>query len=147
MDMNKSFCLKTEQRDPRWILIDAKDLIVGRLATRVADILRGKDEVFYTPHTDSGDYVVIINAEKLVFTGNKLEKKEYTRYTGWMGGQKTMTAKQMLARHPEDIITLAVKRMLPKNKLARQQIRRLKVYIGTEHPHIAQIHTTNTKAK
>jgi large subunit ribosomal protein L13 len=145
MDMNKSFCLKTEQRDPRWILIDAKDLIVGRLATRVADILRGKDEVFYTPHTDSGDYVVIINAEKLVFTGNKLEQKEYTRYTGWMGGQKTMTAKQMLARHPEDIITLAVKRMLPKNKLARQQIRRLKVYVGAQHPHIAQISTTEAK--
>lgn len=145
--MNKSFCLKNEQKDPRWILIDAKDLIVGRLATRVADILRGKDEVFYTPHTDSGDYVVIINAEKLVFTGNKLEQKEYTRYTGWMGGQKTMTAKQMLARHPEDIITLAVKRMLPKNKLARQQIRRLKVYVGAEHPHIAQIHTTDIKAK
>ncbi len=143
--MNKSFCLKTEQRDPRWILIDAKDLIVGRLATRVADILRGKDEVFYTPHTDSGDYVVIINAEKLVFTGNKLEQKEYTRYTGWMGGQKTMTAKQMLARHPEDIITLAVKRMLPKNKLARQQIRRLKVYVGAQHPHIAQISTTEAK--
>ena len=143
--MNKSFCLKTEQRDPRWILIDAKDLVVGRLATRVADILRGKDEVFYTPHTDSGDYVVIINAEKLVFTGNKLEQKEYTRYTGWMGGQKTMTAKQMLARHPEDIITLAVKRMLPKNKLARQQIRRLKVYVGAQHPHIAQISTTEAK--
>ena len=143
--MNKSFCLKTEQRDRRWILIDAKDLVVGRLATRVADILRGKDEVFYTPHTDSGDYVVIINAEKLVFTGNKLEQKEYTRYTGWMGGQKTMTAKQMLARHPEDIITLAVKRMLPKNKLARQQIRRLKVYVGAQHPHIAQISTTEAK--
>lgn len=145
--MNKSFCLKNEQRDPRWILIDGKDQVVGRLATRVADILRGKDEVFYTPHTDSGDYVVIINAEKLVFTGSKLEQKEYTRYTGWMGGQKTMTAKQMLARHPEDIITLAVKRMLPKNLLARKQIRRLKVYVGAAHPHIAQIHTTDIKAK
>jgi len=147
MDMNKSFCLKNEQRDPRWILIDGKDQVVGRLATRIADILRGKDEVFYTPHTDSGDYVVLINAEKLVFTGDKLEQKEYTRYTGWMGGQKTMTAKQLLARHPEDIITLAVKRMLPKNKLARKQIRRLKVYVGAQHPHIAQIHTTDTKAK
>ena len=117
MNMNRSFVLKKEDRKPQWRVIDAKGQVLGRLATQIADILRGKDKPFYTPHTDSGDYVVIINAEKIVLTGNKLEDKEYVRYSGWMGGQKITTAQEMLAKHPERIIEHAVKGMLPKNKL------------------------------
>ena len=139
MLMNKAFYLKNEERDPKWRVIDADGQVLGRLATQLADILRGKDKPEFTLHTDCGDYVVIINAEKIKLTGDKWNQKEYARYTGWMGGYKVRTAKEMLVLHPEDIITLAVQRMLPKNKLSRQIIKKLKVYTGSKHPHAAQI--------
>lgn len=139
MDMNKAFLMKKEARSPRWKLIDAKGKTVGRLATLIADTLRGKDKAEYTPHTDTGDYVVVINAAEVVFTGNKWEDKIYDRYTGWMGGYKEVAAKDMLKKHPERILEAAVKGMLPKNKLNRQVIKKLKIYAGAEHPHQAQV--------
>src|SRR3989304_4122852 len=138
MDMNKAFYLKNEAKDPKWRVIDAQGKILGRLATEVADMLRGKNKPYYTPHTDSGDYIVIINAEKIELTGDKWEKKEYARYTGWMGGYKITTAKEMLKKFPERLIEHAVKGMLPKNKLNDQIIKKLKVYAGAVHPHTAQ---------
>ncbi len=139
MNMNKSFVLKKEERKPQWRLMDAEGKVLGRLATHIADVLRGKDKPYYTPHTDSGDYVVVINADKIVLTGNKWEDKEYVRYSGWFGGKKVATAQEMKEKHPTAIIELAVKGMLPKNKLNREIIKKLKVYTGTEHPHKAQI--------
>ena len=121
------------------VYIDADGKTLGRLATQVADVLRGKDRATFTPHTDSGDYVIIINAEKIHLTGNKWEDKEYRRYTGWMGGYKVRTAKEMLQKHPTEIITKAVQGMLPKNRLSRQIIKKLKVYVGDKHPHQAQL--------
>jgi large subunit ribosomal protein L13 len=137
MDMNKAFFLRKEDRAPQWWIIDAEGQVLGRLATQIADVLRGKNKAIYTPHTDTGDYVVVINAEKIVLTGNKWEAKEYARYTGYIGGLKITTAEEMLAKHPTDIIEFAVKGMLPKNTLSRQIIKKLKVYVGTEHPHMA----------
>jgi len=139
VDFNKAFYLKNEDRKPQWHLIDAEGQILGRLATKIADILRGKNRPTYTPHTDSGDYVVVINSDKIVMTGNKMEDKIYDRYTGWMGGYKVATAKEVMEKHPTRIVELAVKRMLPKNKLNRQIFKKLKVYAGSEHPHEAQL--------
>lgn len=138
MDMNKIFFLRKEDRQPKWHVIDAKGKILGRLATEIADILRGKNKPEFTPHADAGDYVVVINAEQVALTGNKWEGKEYDRYTGWMGGYKVTTAKDLLAKHPTHLVELAVRGMLPKNKLNREVIKKLKVYVGTEHPHKAQ---------
>ncbi len=138
MDMNKAFFLKKEEQQPQWWLIDAEGQVLGRLATRIADVLRGRHKAAYTPHSDAGDYIVVINAEKIVLTGNKLEDKIYDRYTGWMGGYKVTTAKEMLQKFPERVIEHAVKGMLPKNKLSDQMIKKLKVYAGTNHPHAAQ---------
>ncbi|HBR71175.1 TPA: 50S ribosomal protein L13 [Candidatus Dependentiae bacterium] len=137
--MNRAFYLRNEDRQPQWVLIDAQDKVLGRLATEIADILRGKNKPQYTPHADAGDYVVVINAEKVKLTGNKVEQKTYVRYSGWIGGKKETTVEQMLIKHPTFIVEHAVKGMLPKNKLARQQIRKLKVYVGSEHPHKAQL--------
>jgi len=137
--MNKSFVLKKEERRPQWRLIDAEGKILGRLATQIADALRGKDKPYYTPHTDSGDYVVVINAEKVALSGNKMEDKEYIRVSGWMGGKKVATAKEVLEKHPTWLIEKAVKGMLPKNKLNKEIIKKLKVYVGPEHPHKAQV--------
>lgn len=139
MDMNKSFRLHTEDAAPAWRVIDAEGKVLGRLATHIADALRGKDKAYYTPHTDSGDYIVVINAEKIKLTGNKLEGKIYDRYSGWMGGYKVTSAKDMLAKKPEFLIEHAVKGMLPKNKLSDAIIKKLKVYAGPEHPHKAQV--------
>lgn len=139
MDMNRAFFLKKEARKPQWHVIDAEGLVVGRLATQIADRLRGKDKEFYTPHTDSGDYIIVINANKIKFTGNKWEDKVYESYSGWIGGLKTLTAKQVLAKDPAKIIELAVKRMLPKNILSRYILRKLRVYGDGKHPHFAQI--------
>ena len=141
MLMNKAFYLKNEERAPKWRVIDAEGQVLGRLATQLADILRGKDKPEFTLHTDCGDYVVVINAEKIKLTGDKWDDKLYERYTGYMGGYKTRTAKEMRTLYPEDIITLAVQRMLPKNRLSRQVIKKLKVYKGAQHPHAAQIQT------
>jgi len=139
MDLNRVFYLKKEDRKPEWQLIDAEGLVLGRLATKIADILRGKDKPNYTPHTDSGDYVVVINADKVVLTGNKMDSKIYANYSGWIGGYKEVKAKDLMQKHPTQLIELAVKRMLPKNKLNRQILKKLKIYVGTEHPHQAQI--------
>lgn len=136
--MNRTYFHRSEKHTPKWRIIDAQGKIVGRLATQIADILRGKDTPEYTPHADAGDYVVVINAEKVIFTGNKLQDKKYEWYTGYMGGLKSLTAAQMLARKPEEILRLAVKGMLPKSKLSNAMIKKLKVYAGAEHPHKAQ---------
>ncbi|MGE0207324.1 MAG: 50S ribosomal protein L13 [Candidatus Babeliales bacterium] len=139
MDFNKAFFLKKEDRKPRWIVIDAKGKILGRMATKIADILRGKDKPTYTPNQDGGDYVIVINAKEVKFTGDKLEGKIYDRYTGWMGGYKTITAGKLLEKNPEQVVELAVKRMLPKSKLGRAVFKKLKVYPTAEHPHRAQV--------
>jgi large subunit ribosomal protein L13 len=139
MDMNKTFFLRREDEQPRWRQIDAQGKIVGRLATEIADALRGKDRATYTPHADAGDYVVVINAEKIVFTGNKMTEKIYQRYTGYIGNRKEFTPANLMEKSPERIIELAVRGMLPKNKLARELLRKLRVYKGSEHPHAAQI--------
>lgn len=139
MSMNRSFVLKKEAVRPQWRVVDAKDQILGRLATKIADVLRGKDKPYYTPHTDSGDYVVVINAEKIALSGNKMEDKEYISYSGWMSGKKVTTAREMLEKHPTELIKHAVKGMLPKNKLSREIIKKLKIYVGSEHPHKAQV--------
>jgi large subunit ribosomal protein L13 len=145
MDMNKAFFLRKEDSNPQWRLIDAKGKVLGRLATEVSDILRGKDQPEYTAHTDCGDYVVIINAAHIVFTGNKLDGKVYLTYSGYQGGQKSKTAREMMAKNPAKVIELAVKRMLPshsKNPLSRQILKKLKVYPQAEHPHKAQFAAT-----
>lgn len=139
MDMNRTFFLKKEDEAPKWRVIDANGEILGRLATQIAEVLRGKDKAIYTPHSLAGDYVVIINADKIKLSGNKLEGKIYERYSGWIGGYKTETAKEVLSKHPERIIEHAVKLMLPKNKLNKEFMRRLKVYAGAEHPHQGQV--------
>jgi len=139
MSMNKHFVLKKEERAPQWRVFDAEGKILGRLATQIATVLRGKDKPYYTPHTDSGDYVVVINAEKVALSGNKMEDKEYIRFSGWMGGKKVATAKELLAKHPTQLVEKAVKGMLPKNKLNKEIFKKLKVYVGPEHPHKAQV--------
>jgi large subunit ribosomal protein L13 len=147
VDMNSAFYLKKEDNEhPNWRVIDANGKVLGRMATEIADILRGKDKAYFTPHTDSGDYVVVINASKVVLTGNKMEDKEYAHYTGWIGGRKVTTAKELMAKHPDRIITLAVKGMLPKNILSRYLLRKLRVYAGNEHPHSAQTPEAHKKA-
>jgi len=143
MDMNKAFYLKKEQIKPRWILIDGAGKVVGRLATEIADFLSGKKEVTFTPHAQQESYVVVINAEKIEFTGKKFEEKEYFWYTGWRGGQKTATPKDKMARDHEFVLRHAVKGMLRRNKLGNAEIRHLKIYAGAEHPHQAQIGTAS----
>jgi len=121
-----------------WYLVDAEDMVLGRLATQIATILRGKNKPYYSPHLDTGDYVVVINAEKVKLTGNKELQKTYKRYSGYPDGQTVISYKRMIQEHPERIIEKAVKGMLPKNILGRQIFTKLKVYAGTEHPHKAQ---------
>jgi large subunit ribosomal protein L13 len=124
------------QRD--WFVVDAEGKNLGRLATRIADALRGKRKPEYTPHVDTGDFVVVVNAEKIVVTGNKLESKRYYRHSGYPGGLRSRTLEEMLERRPEEVIRKAVRGMLPRNRLGRAQLRKLKVYAGPEHPHQAQ---------
>jgi large subunit ribosomal protein L13 len=126
----------TRRRD--WLLVDASGKTLGRLATQVADMLRGKRKPEYTPHIDTGDFVVVVNAEKVHVTGDKRAAKLYHRHSGYPGGLRTRTLEQMLERRPEEVIRLAVKGMLPRNRLARQQLGKLKVYAGPDHPHQAQ---------
>jgi large subunit ribosomal protein L13 len=139
MDMNKVFFLKKEDRKPLWHVIDATDKVLGRLCTEVADILRGKDKALYTSHTDGGDYVVITNCGKVRLTGNKLKQKMYASFSGYRSGLKLVAARDMLTKKPEYLIWHAVKGMLPKNKLNRQVLKKLKIYSGDEHPHKGQI--------
>ena len=138
MYTQKSFVLKPADAEKNWYLVDASGQTVGRLATKIADVLRGKNSPKYTPHTDSGDYVVVINAEKVVFTGDKLDKKVYYRHSGYVGGLKERTAREQLDRQPTKVLMSAVKGMLPKNSLGRKQLTKLKVFAGTEHDHEAQ---------
>jgi len=133
-----TFMAKPEQVTRRWLLIDATDQVVGRLAVQIANILRGKHRPQYTPHVQTGDYVIVINAEKIRFTGKKLQTKTYQWYTRYPGGLKTVLARDVMQKHPERILEAAVRRMVPRNKLGRQQMTKLKVYPGPSHPHQAQ---------
>lgn len=139
MDMNKTFYLRKEDRNPQWRVIDATGQSLGRLATQVATILRGKDQAMYTPHTDSGDYVIVVNASKVVLTGNKWNDKEYVRHSGYLGNRRVTKAKDLLAKDPREIITHAVKLMLPKNTLNKYILKKLRVYAQADHNHQAQI--------
>jgi len=133
--MNKAFYLPKEDSAPKWHIIDAKGKILGRLATQIADLLSGKGKTDFAPHTDNGDYVVIINSKKVVLSGNKMDQKIYTRVSGWIGGKKELLAKTVHEKDPTQLVHFAVKGMLPKNKLAAKMLTRLRVYAGEEHPH------------
>lgn len=134
----KTFVATPQNRQRDWVVVDASGQTLGRLATQIADRLRGKYKPEYTPHCDVGDFVIIINAEKIAVTGKKRTDKLYHRHTGYPGGLRTRTLQEMLDRRPEEVIRKAVKGMLPRNRLARQQLSKLKVYAGPEHPHEAQ---------
>ncbi len=134
----KTFVATPANRERTWHVVDAEGKTLGRLATKIADVLRGKHKPEYTPHCDTGDFVVVVNAEKIVVTGRKLEQKTYYRHSGYPGGLRSRTLTEMLERQPEEVIRKAVKGMLPRNKLARDQLLKLKVYAGPEHPHQAQ---------
>ena len=131
-------CSKTSRGRKKWYLVDATDKTLGRLSSKTASMLRGKHKPIFTPHVDCGDYVVVINAEKVKVTGKKLEDKEYKRHSGYPGGLKTVTLEKMLEDKPEDVMIHAVKGMLPKGKLGRQMLKKLRVYKGAEHDHSAQ---------
>ncbi|MDX9786966.1 MAG: 50S ribosomal protein L13 [Desulfobacterales bacterium] len=133
-----TYSAKDSDNQGKWLVVDAKDAVLGRLATAIASRLRGKHNPMYTPHADTGDSVIVVNAEKIVMTGRKLEQKNYYRHSGYMGGLKTITAKKLIEKRPEDVIRFAVKGMLPKNKLGRRLYKKLHVYAGENHPHTAQ---------
>jgi large subunit ribosomal protein L13 len=135
----KTYSPKAKDIERKWWLIDATDKRLGRLATQVANLLMGKHKTIYAPHTDTGDYVVVINAAKVKVTGNKAEQKVYYRYSGYPGGLKSQKFEDLLRANPSRVIELAVKRMLPHNSLGRAMFKKLKVYPGNEHPHRAQI--------
>jgi len=134
----KTYHAKPGEVEREWLLVDANDMVLGRLASRVAQILKGKNKPQYTPHVDTGDFVVVINAEKIRLTGNKMATKMAYRHSGYNGGLKETPISRMLERHPDRVITRAVKGMLPKNTLGRAMMKKLKVYAGPEHPHVAQ---------
>lgn len=136
--MNKSYMPVAQQIERKWYVIDAENVVLGRLATEVASILRGKNKPTFTPNMDCGDYVIIVNAEKVALTGNKLNDKLYIHHTGYNSGLKTRTAKKMLETQPQKIVEAAIKGMLPKNKLGNQMYRKLFVYCGPEHKQAAQ---------
>jgi len=133
-----TFMAKKSEIEPKWFVIDATDLVVGRLAVEIGKILRGKHRPEYTPHEDTGDFVIVTNVARIKFTGNKWDQQTYDFYSHHPGGLKTVTAKDLRERHPERILELAVKRMFPKTRLGRQQLRKLKIYTGPQHPHQAQ---------
>jgi len=134
----KTYNAKPGEVAREWYLVDAEGQTLGRLATTIADTLRGKRKPQYTPHVDTGDFVIVVNAEKISVTGNKLDQKHYYRHSGYPGGLRSRTLREQLQRRPTEVIRTAVKGMLPKNRLARQQLTKLKVYAGSEHPHAAQ---------
>ncbi len=134
----KTYVANSSDRQRDWLIVDATGQTLGRLATRIATALRGKHKPQYTPHVDTGDFVIVVNAEKISVTGNKLADKKYYRHSGYPGGLKVRTLAEQLDRRPEEVIRHAVKGMLPRNRLARKQITKLKIYAGPEHPHIAQ---------
>ena len=134
----KTWNAKPGEVDRRWYVVDAEGKTLGRLATRIADTLRGKGKPEYTPHVDTGDFVVVVNAEKVAVTGKKLDEKMYYRHSGYPGGLRARTLREQLDRQPAEVLRKAVKGMLPRNRLARQQLTKLKIYAGPEHPHTAQ---------
>ena len=134
----RTYTATSADRQRDWLIVDATGQTLGRLATQIADTLRGKRKPTYTPHVDTGDFVVVINAERISVTGNKRQAKRYYRHSGYPGGLKSRTLEEMLQRRPEEVIRIAVKGMLPRNRLARKQLTKLKVYAGPEHPHTAQ---------
>lgn len=134
----KSYMAKAEEVQRKWYVIDAEDKVLGRLATEITTILTGKNKPIYTPHVDTGDFVIVINADKVKMTGNKLEQKTRFTHSGYPGGDKHIPYKEIMEKHPERIIEYAVKGMLPKSSLGRNMYRKLKVYAGSEHPHEAQ---------
>jgi large subunit ribosomal protein L13 len=134
----KTYVATPTDRERNWLLVDASGKTLGRLATQIADMLRGKRKPEYTPHIDTGDFVIVVNAEKIAVTGNKMDAKQYRRHSGYPGGLRSRSLADMLERRPEEVIRIAVKGMLPRNRLARQQLRKLKVYAGPDHPHEAQ---------
>ena len=133
-----TFSAKKSDNPQKWYLVDANGAVLGRLASQVAHRLRGKHNPKFTPHVDTGDWVIVINAEKIVLTGRKMDQKMYYRHSGYIGGLKQMSAKELLEKKPEELVRSAVKGMLPKNKLGRQLFKKLKVYTGNAHPHEAQ---------
>lgn len=139
MKHQKTWTATPDQIDRKWYVVDAEGQVLGRLASQVAAILRGKNKPTFTPHYDTGDYVIIINADKVVLTGNKEDQKEYQRYSGYIGGLKITKFKDMKAKNPERIVTHAVEGMLPHNKLGRAMAKKLRVYAGSEHNHEAQM--------
>ncbi len=134
----KTYSAKPGEVTREWYVVDAEGKTLGRLATQIADTLRGKRKPQYTPHVDTGDFVVVVNAEKIAVTGNKLDQKRYYRHSGYPGGLRSRTLREQLDRRPTEVLRVAVKGMLPKNRLARQQLTKLKIYAGSEHPHAAQ---------
>ena len=134
----KTYSVKAGEIERRWFVVDAEDKVLGRLASEVARVLRGKHKPIYTPHLDTGDFVVVVNADKIVLTGRKAEQKTYFRHTGYMGGEKHIPFRRMQDKHPERVIELAVKGMLPKTALGKQMFGKLRVYASAEHPHEAQ---------
>jgi large subunit ribosomal protein L13 len=134
----KTYTAKPGEITRHWYVVDADGQTLGRLATRIADTLRGKGKPEYTPHVDTGDFVIVVNAEKIQVTGNKLDQKRYYRHSGYPGGIRSRTLREQLERRPEEVLRVAVKGMLPKNRLARKQITKLKIYAGPEHPHAPQ---------
>jgi large subunit ribosomal protein L13 len=134
----KSYMARPLEVERRWYVVDAEGQTLGRLAAEIARVLRGKSKPQYTPHVDTGDFVVVVNAERIVVTGRKAEQKVYRRHSGYPGGLKTTSYEQLLERQPTEILRKAVKGMMPKSRLARKQLRKLKIYAGPEHPHAAQ---------
>jgi large subunit ribosomal protein L13 len=134
----KTYSAKPGEIERHWYVVDAEAKTLGRLATQIADVLRGKGKAAYTPHIDSGDFVIVVNAEKIHVTGQKLDQKLYHHHSGYPGGLRTRTLREQLDRRPEEVLRKAVKGMLPKNRLASAQLRKLKIYAGPEHPHAAQ---------
>jgi large subunit ribosomal protein L13 len=134
----KTFVAKEQEIEKKWYLVDAENRILGRLATQIAGRLRGKHKPIFTPHADTGDFIVVINADKIALKGAKLDKKIYYRHSGYMGGLKEISARRLLEKKPEEVLRLAVKGMLPKNSLGRRQLKKLKIYTGPDHPHQAQ---------
>ena len=133
-----TYSAKKSDNQGNWGLVDAKGAVLGRLAAKIASRLQGKHNPLYTPHVDTGDWIVVINADKIVLTGRKLDQKQYYRHSGYIGGLKSTTARELQEKKPEDLIRFAVKGMLPKNRLGKKQLKKLKVYAGDQHPHQAQ---------
>ncbi|MCD6137429.1 MAG: 50S ribosomal protein L13 [Deltaproteobacteria bacterium] len=134
----KTYSAKPDEVDRKWYVLDADGCVLGRLAAFVAVRLRGKHKPVYTPHIDTGDHIIVINASKIALTGRKLDQKRYYRHSGYIGGLKSITARQLLQKRPQDLVVYAVRGMLPKNRLGRRLLKKLKVYAGPEHPHMAQ---------